>query len=227
MGDELWISRHLLIRVAEAMGVPISFDSAAGGGMGAGTGCYIKYSTEETRSPGVGLAAIQQHIGRLQATHMQQVMAYGRGSLQRVLSGSSSAAHSGPSAASFSCGLGNRQAQVMIPTTTMVRQAGYYVDRRPASNVDPYTVTMLLVSTTCGVPLPMTVPVPVAKPSQPLFQHHSHKSGLSNGSVCGVSGFSWGCSSKATTSMNTEDVLIDELDRMDGESARLGVASGT
>lgn len=214
LGDQLWMSRHVLLRLAEALGVPVSFDPSLAGKGGTGMGCYIKYSTEETRKPGIGLVAIQQHVGRLQATHMQHIMAYGKGSLQRVMSKASSCSQSAVS--SFTCGFGNKAAMVVVPTTTMVRRSGYYVDRRPASNVDPYAVTMLLVSTTLGVPLPCTIGTPAIKVSAP--QHNSLRSALSNGSVCGGSAFSWGCSSKAT-SMNTEDVLIDELDRMDGGMA--------
>ena len=49
----------------------------------------------------------------------------------------------------------DRRAAVRIPTTVLVNQRGWYEDRRPAANMDPYLVTMLLVCTTLGVPLPV------------------------------------------------------------------------
>ena len=52
-------------------------------------------------------------------------------------------------------GVEDRRAAVRIPTTVLVNQCGWYEDRRPAANMDPYLVTMLLVCTTLGVPLPV------------------------------------------------------------------------
>lgn len=49
----------------------------------------------------------------------------------------------------------DRRAAIRIPTTVLVNQRGWYEDRRPAANMDPYLVTMLLVCTTLGVPLPV------------------------------------------------------------------------
>lgn len=41
----------------------------------------------------------------------------------------------------------------MIPHSTCLNNCGHYIDQRPASNMDPYLVTSLLVSTTLGIPL--------------------------------------------------------------------------
>lgn len=220
-------------------------------------GCFIKCSTDETRKPGSGLIAIQQHIGRLQATHMQHVMAYGKGSLQRVLSQSPHASGelSQCSSGAFSCSVGrNPQSLLVVPTTTMLQQCGYYVDRRPAANVNPYTVVMLLLSTTLGVPLPCSICPSSASPQATLVaaaaqqqqvmlqaaaaqqqlqynnvmaqaHHSSGRSTLSHGSVCAPSTLSWGCDSRAT-SLNTEDVLIDELERIDGGERGTGLGHG-
>ena len=48
----------------------------------------------------------------------------------------------------FSYGVGNRAASVRIPTSTAADKKGYIEDRRPASDIDPYIVTALLVDTT-------------------------------------------------------------------------------
>ena len=49
---------------------------------------------------------------------------------------------------SFSFGVGNRAASVRIPTSTMhANGKGYVEDRRPASNIDPYLVTSMIVDT--------------------------------------------------------------------------------
>lgn len=49
----------------------------------------------------------------------------------------------------FRSGVGDRGASIRIPTITNLEGKGYLEDRRPASNIDPYIVGALLVSTTC------------------------------------------------------------------------------
>jgi glutamine synthetase len=48
----------------------------------------------------------------------------------------------------FSWGVANRGCSVRVGRMVPVEKCGYYEDRRPASNLDPYTVTRLLVETT-------------------------------------------------------------------------------
>mmetsp|Transcript_14603 Transcript_14603/g.31837 ORF Transcript_14603/g.31837 Transcript_14603/m.31837 type:complete len:488 (-) Transcript_14603:875-2338(-) len=202
LADELWMSRFVMLRLSEREGIPITFDPRAYRGGSSSLGCYLKYSTEETRQPGVGLIAIQQHVGRLQATHVQHLLAYGKGSLEKL---------------QFSCGFGNKSAGIVVPSATLLNRAGCYVDRRPASNMDPYLVTMLLVSTTVSVPLPAPV---VSQPSS------NKSSGFSVASGCSFDSRpqSWCqaadsvCTSSWTSSRqtaNSEDVLLDELEKLD------------
>ena len=47
----------------------------------------------------------------------------------------------------FTFGVANRGASVRIPTETKKNGKGYFEDRRPASNMDPYIVTSLLAQT--------------------------------------------------------------------------------
>jgi hypothetical protein len=102
---------------------------------------------------------LQQQVARLEASHMQHMMAYGRGNIGSAL------AHSSPETIRFSCSTGGKSA-IMIPTKTVMQKAGYLVDRRPAANMDPYMVSTLLLASTLGMPLPM----PAAKPQQPAQQ---------------------------------------------------------
>ncbi len=48
----------------------------------------------------------------------------------------------------FSWGVANRGASIRVGRSVPVDKCGYYEDRRPASNLDPYTVCKLLVETT-------------------------------------------------------------------------------
>jgi len=47
----------------------------------------------------------------------------------------------------FSHGVGNRCTSVRIPTLTFRDKKGYFEDRRPASNCDPYLVTHKIFET--------------------------------------------------------------------------------
>ena len=49
----------------------------------------------------------------------------------------------------FTCGYGNRGCSVRIPTDTLKNECGYFEDRRPASDADPYNVTSIIFNTCC------------------------------------------------------------------------------
>ncbi|CAJ0843525.1 3796_t:CDS:2, partial [Entrophospora sp. SA101] len=48
----------------------------------------------------------------------------------------------------FSSGVANRGASIRIPRHVAAQGYGYMEDRRPASNIDPYRVTHIIVETT-------------------------------------------------------------------------------
>jgi len=49
----------------------------------------------------------------------------------------------------FSYGVANRGASIRIPRQAEAEKCGYFEDRRPASNMDPYVVTSKIFKTTC------------------------------------------------------------------------------
>ena len=49
---------------------------------------------------------------------------------------------------SFSYGVANRGSSIRIPRTVAIKGNGYYEDRRPAANIDPYVVCGSLFSVT-------------------------------------------------------------------------------
>ena len=50
----------------------------------------------------------------------------------------------------FSYGVANRGCSVRIPINTFNNKSGYFEDRRPSSNMDPYVVTALILDTCCS-----------------------------------------------------------------------------
>merc|ERR1711957_680009 len=63
----------------------------------------------------------------------------------------------------FSYGVANRGASIRIGRDTWQEGKGYFEDRRPSSNADPYMVTGKIMSTIMGPPAS-----PIAPPKVPI-----------------------------------------------------------
>ncbi|GMH44956.1 hypothetical protein BSKO_12913 [Bryopsis sp. KO-2023] len=152
MADELWVSRYVLLRSAEIHRLNVTFDpEPVPSNNLQPLCCSVEFSTNETRTPETGIEVIATHIEALKENHIRHVVAYGKGYLQRL-----SIPHQDvlrQRCREFTSGYGNKATSIMIPHSTRMRRCGHYIDQRPASNMDPYLVTALLVSTTLGVPL--------------------------------------------------------------------------
>ena len=108
-----------------------------------GAGGHTNFSSKATRVAPTGWDAIQEQIAKLEKRHAVHIAAYGEGN-ERRLTGK----HETSSIHDFSWGVANRGASIRVGRSVPVDTCGYYEDRRPASNLDPYVVTRLIVETT-------------------------------------------------------------------------------
>jgi glutamine synthetase len=84
---------------------------------------------------GTGWDAIQAQIKKLEAKHALHIASYGEGN-ERRLTGK----HETSSMDDFSWGVANRGASIRVGRAVPNDKCGYYEDRRPSSNLDPYVV---------------------------------------------------------------------------------------
>lgn len=142
-GDQLQMSRYIMYRVCEDFGVVVSFEPNPMKGDWNGAGCHTNYSTKAMREKG-GWDVIIAAIEKLGKKHLEHIAVYGEDNDQRL-----TGAHETAPIDKFSYGVAHRGASVRIPRTTKADGYGYFEDRRPASNMDPYVVTSKVFETTC------------------------------------------------------------------------------
>jgi glutamine synthetase len=140
--DQLWVSRYILHKLSEECNINISFKPKPVKSPWNGSGLHTNFSTIETRELG-GLEKIHEYIRKLEGAHREHIEVYGDNSER--LSGECETSDINR----FSCGYGNRGCSIRIPTAALQAKQGYFEDRRPASDADPYRVTGALMETCC------------------------------------------------------------------------------
>ena len=140
--DELYVARFLLQRIAEKYDVSICYSPKMNPYL-SGSGGHTNFSTLQSRSYN-GIEYIFKYMEKLEKTHNTHMQVYGKDNENR-LTGHHETAHF----SKFSYGIGTRNTSVRIPTETLNTSCGYFEDRRPGANFDPYLVTSILYQTCC------------------------------------------------------------------------------
>jgi glutamine synthetase len=143
-GDETWVARYLIERVAERYGYAINWrPKPLGDTDWNGSGMHANFSNGAMRDLGDEgvFTKICDEFGKNIERH---ISVYGAENDQRL-----TGAHETQSIDQFSYGVSDRGASIRIPIGTVEDGwKGRLEDRRPASNADPYKVAPAIVKTT-------------------------------------------------------------------------------
>ena len=142
-GDELLLSRYIMEKIiSETPGIHITWHPKPWRQFN-GSGCHTNFSTRLMRENKDAMKYIKNSIEQLgKITHSNNDY-YGTDNYLRL-----TGTHEAPSYKEFTWGVGTRHTSIRIGNQTSNDGRGYYEDRRPGANMNPYWVIAQLNNST-------------------------------------------------------------------------------
>ncbi len=142
IGDDMWIARYLLMRVAEKYGLNIELHCKPIKGDWNGSGMHCNFSTKYMRETG-GEAYFMKLMDAFEKYANEHIAVYGPDNHLRL-----TGLHETQSIDKFNWGVANRGASIRVPHSFMNSgHKGYLEDRRPNSQADPYKIVSRVLKT--------------------------------------------------------------------------------
>ncbi len=141
-GNHMMAARYLLERISINEGIQVNYHPKPLSNYN-GSGCHINFSTKSMRENN-GLEIIMKSIDKLKNKHDYHMEHYGTENNKRM-----TGRHETASFDKFTYGVGSRNTSIRIGYDTYNNKKGYFEDRRPAANIDPYLTTSILFETCC------------------------------------------------------------------------------
>jgi glutamine synthetase len=141
--DDLIMLRYLCHRILANYGCQPNFAPKPYAALN-GSGLHTNVSTTATRlaRDRIGMYTIHDAMISFAARHAEHIAVYGAGNEARL-----TGIHETSSINGFSYSVGGRHTSIRIPRATDAAGGGYFEDRRPAANADPYLVGAAIIRT--------------------------------------------------------------------------------
>ncbi|MBC7659408.1 MAG: hypothetical protein H7249_06840 [Chitinophagaceae bacterium] len=134
-----------LDRLGEDYGWTPNFDCKPIKGDWNGSGQHTNISTRDSCDPAKGAGAIETYLAQFEKKHKEHIAVYGTG-LEERLTGQ----HETCSIHQFRAGTADRGCSIRIPRQVATQGYGYFEDRRPGANADPYAIATRILTTLNG-----------------------------------------------------------------------------
>ena len=139
-GDDLWLTRYLLFKVAEKYKYHVDLHpKPLTHGEWNGSGLHTNFSTDMMRNEG-SEKYFMALFNSFESRHQDHIKAYGSNNHLRL-----TGEYETQSIDKFSWGVSDRGASIRVPQDTAKEWRGYVEDRRPGSNADPYKIIREIV----------------------------------------------------------------------------------
>lgn len=142
IGDDMWIARYLMLRIAEKYGLGINWHCKPVSGDWNGSGMHTNFSTKFMRETG-GEAYFKSLMDAFEKYSNEHIAVYGPDNHLRL-----TGLHETQSIDKFNWGVANRGASIRVPHAFVNNgYKGYLEDRRPNSQADPYKIISRVLKT--------------------------------------------------------------------------------